>query len=154
VTAETSASQARIGFLEAVAAAALWGSSGIFAVRLFELGVTPTSVALFRMTLGTLLLLLWAAVFWRDELRLGRRDILLILVGGGIPMAAFQVVYQFSIDAAGVPTTVALLYLAPVFVVAACSPAWAMLDIRSSVASRPRAGAACPQRSTGPWARP
>lgn len=122
MTAETSAFQARIGFLEAVAAAALWGSSGIFAVRLFELGVTPISVALFRMTLGTLLLLLWAVVFWRDKLRLGRRDILLILVGGGIPMAAFQVVYQFSIDAAGVPTTVALLYLAPVFVVAASGP--------------------------------
>ena len=50
---EESATQARIGFLEAVAAAALWGSSGIFAVRLFQLGVTPHSVALLRMVIGT-----------------------------------------------------------------------------------------------------
>lgn len=122
MTRQISAAQARVGFLEAVAAAALWGSSGIFAVRLFELGVTPTSVALFRMLLGTLFLVAWAVAFRRRSLALKGRDILLLLVGGGIPIAAFQVVYQLSIAAAGVPTTVALLYLAPVFVLVASVP--------------------------------
>lgn len=122
MTPQISAAQARVGFLEAVAAAALWGSSGIFAVRLFELGVTPTSVALFRMLLGTLFLVAWAVAFRRRSLALKGRDILVLLVGGGIPIAAFQVVYQLSIDAAGVPTTVALLYLAPVFVLVASVP--------------------------------
>lgn len=108
-----------LGVLEAVSAAALYGSSGIFAVRLFQMGVTPHSVALYRMVLGALFLLVWALLVRRDALRVPRRTLLLLLVGGGIPVAAFQVVYQLSIDAAGVPTTVALLYLAPVFVVAA-----------------------------------
>jgi len=105
-----------------VAAAALYGSSGIFAVELFQLGVSPISVALFRMLLGTAFLVLWALAFRRRELRLRGRDALILLVGGGIPMAGFQVVYQLSIDSVGVPTTVALLYLAPVFVVAASAP--------------------------------
>lgn len=118
----TSAAQARLGVLEAVAAAALWGSSGIFAVELFRLGVTPTSVALFRMLLGTAFLVLWAVALRRHELRLGGRDLLTLLVGGGVPIAGFQVVYQLSIDSVGVPTTVALVYLAPVFVVAASAP--------------------------------
>jgi len=122
VTKETSAAQARVGFLEAMAAAALWGSSGIFAVRLFELGVTPTSVALIRMVLGTMFLVLWAVVFRRRDLAIDLRHVLLLLVAGGIPIAAFQVVYQLSIDAAGVPTTVALVYLSPVFVLVASVP--------------------------------
>ena len=112
-------SQTGLGVLEAVLAASLYGSSGIFAVRLFEMGVTPQSVALFRMILGALFLLIWALAVRRHVLAVPRRTMLLLLVGGGIPVAAFQVVYQLSIDAAGVPTTVALLYLAPVFVVAA-----------------------------------
>jgi DME family drug/metabolite transporter len=118
----TPAAQARLGVLEAVAAATLYGSSGIFAVELFQLGVTPISVALFRMLVGTAFLVVWAVALRRDELRIGRRGVLFILVGGGIPMAGFQVVYQLSIDSVGVPTTVALLYLAPVFVVAASAP--------------------------------
>ena len=122
MTPTTSASQARLGVLEAVAAAALYGSSGIFAVELFQLGVTPTSVALFRMILGTAFLVIWAVAFRRRDLRLGSRHILLLLAGGGITMAGFQVVYQLSIDSVGVPTTVALVYLAPVFVVAASAP--------------------------------
>jgi DME family drug/metabolite transporter len=122
VTPGTTPAQARLGFLEAVAAAALWGSSGIFAVELFSLGVTPASLALLRMALGTLFLVIWAASARRRELPVSGRDLLILLVGGGLPMAGFQVVYQHSIDSVGVPTTVALLYLAPVFVVAASAP--------------------------------
>ncbi len=122
MTHDTGVARDRIGVFEAVGAAALWGSSGIFAVRLFELGVTPTSVALFRMLLGTFFLLLWGITFRRSELAIRGRDLFVLLIGGGIPIAGFQVVYQLSIDAAGVPTTVALLYLAPVFVLVASMP--------------------------------
>ena len=46
----------RLGYLEAVCAACLWGSSGIFSVHLFRMGVPPESVALLRSVVGALAL--------------------------------------------------------------------------------------------------
>ena len=92
MTSGTSAAQARLGVLEAVAAATLYGSSGIFAVELFQLGVSPISVALFRMLLGTAFLVIWALAFRRRELRLRGRDALILLVGG--PLMRTMLRYQ------------------------------------------------------------
>ena len=46
----------RLGYLEALCAACLWGSSGIFSVHLFRMGVPPESVALLRSVVGALVL--------------------------------------------------------------------------------------------------
>ena len=46
-----------LGFTEALAAASLWGTSGIFSVVLFRDGVSPESVALVRPALGLAFLL-------------------------------------------------------------------------------------------------
>jgi drug/metabolite transporter, DME family len=45
-----------------------------------------------------------------------------LVLGGGTAVGAFQVGYQLSVDAVGVPTTVAILYLAPAIVVMASGP--------------------------------
>lgn len=110
-----------LGFLEAVGASCLWGSSGIFAVHLFRLGVPPETVALLRPVAGVLFLLLGFALT-RRALRAGIHELLVLGLGGGTAVGVFQVAYQFSTDAVGVPTTVALLYLAPAIVVAASGP--------------------------------
>jgi drug/metabolite transporter (DMT)-like permease len=55
-------------------------------------------------------------------LRVEKRGVLVLGVAGGIAVGIFQIAYQFSIDAAGVPTTVALLYLAPAIVALASGP--------------------------------
>jgi len=111
-----------VGYLEAIAAACLWGSSGIFAVHLFRLGVRPETVAFLRPAVGVLALAL--AVFARNRaaLRVGARELVVLAVGGGAAVAVFQVSYLMSTDAVGVPTTVALLYLAPAIVAAAAGP--------------------------------
>lgn len=110
------------GYAEAVGAAALWGSSGIFSVYLFRMGVTPQAVALFRPVLGLLFLLVALAFTRRMSLRVSGRGLVVLLGAGGATVGLFQVGYQLSVDAVGVPATVALLYVAPAIVVALSGP--------------------------------
>jgi len=111
-----------LGYGEAIAAASLWGSSGIFAVNLFRLGVPPESLAFLRPLLGALILLMAVSLRNREGLRVDRKGLLILMGGGGISVGLFQIAYQFSTDAVGVPSTVAMLYLAPAVVAAASGP--------------------------------
>lgn len=110
------------GYTKAVSAAALWGTSGIFSVHLFRMGVSPMTVALVRPILGLVFLMAFLAVSRKAMLRVPWKGVAVLTLGGGLALGVFQVGYQASIDAVGVPTTVALLYLAPAFVIAASGP--------------------------------
>ena len=111
-----------LGYLEAIVAACLWGSSGIFAVHLVRMGVPPESVALLRPAVGALVLVAVFGVLRPASLRVSRSGLLILGLGGGVAVGIFQLAYHLSTDAVGVPTTVALLYLAPAVVVAAAGP--------------------------------
>jgi drug/metabolite transporter, DME family len=111
-----------LGYLEALLAASLWGSSGVFATHLFALGVPPASVALLRPLVGLAFLLAAALIWRRDALRISARPLLLLVCVGGAATALFQIAFQLSIDRVGVPVTVALLYLAPALVLGAAGP--------------------------------
>ena len=111
-----------VGYLEVTAAAAMWGSSGIFATALLALGLTPGSNALLRPVLGGAMLLVGALLFARTSLRPGWRGFLLLAGPGGAITALFQLSYQSSFAASGVTTTVALLYLSPALTLAASGP--------------------------------
>lgn len=112
-----------LGYLEAVAAASLWGSSGIFAVHLFRMGVPPESLALLRPLVGgAVLLLAVVAIRGPRSLAVDAWGLAVLAGGGGVAIGIFQLAYQFSTDAVGVPSTVALLYLAPAVVAAAAGP--------------------------------
>ncbi|MEX2465650.1 MAG: DMT family transporter [Gemmatimonadota bacterium] len=115
--------QRSLGYAEALLAAVLWASSGIFSVRLFALGVPPESLALLRPALGVgLLALAVTAVHGTRGLRVSGHHAVILLLGGGSVVGLFQLAYQMSTDAVGVPSTVALVYLAPPLVVAASGP--------------------------------
>jgi DME family drug/metabolite transporter len=105
-----------------VLAASLWGSSGIFAVNLFRLGVPPESLAFLRPLLGSLMLLVVVAARRPSRLRVDPRGLAVLFLGGGLSVGVFQIAYQLSTDAVGVPSTVAMLYLAPAVVAAASGP--------------------------------
>jgi len=109
-----------VGYIEVIGAAALWGSSGIFSVHLFARGLTPESVALLRPVLGLLLLSTFFSMSGR--LRVPLRALVLLAGMGGLLTGVFQLAYQVAIAEVGVPTTVALVYLAPAFVVASSGP--------------------------------
>lgn len=109
------------GYAEVLGAATLWGSSGVFSVHLFRMGVPPESVALLRPALGLGLLAAYLGV--RRGVRRPSLRGLLVLAGlGGVLTGTFQLAYQMAMDTVGVPSTVALLYLAPALVVAASGP--------------------------------
>lgn len=112
-----------LGYTEALLAAVLWGSSGIFSVYLFALGVPPQSLALLRPVLGIAMLAgVVAATHGSGGLRTDMRGLVVLGVGGGSAVGLFQLSYQMSTDAVGVPSTVALVYLAPAIVVAVSGP--------------------------------
>ncbi len=111
-----------LGYVEAIVAACLWGSSGIFAVHLFRMGVPPESVALLRPMVGVLVLVAVFGVLRPASLRVSHTGLLVLGLGGGVAVGIFQLAYQLSTDAVGVPATVALLYLAPAVVAAAAGP--------------------------------
>ncbi|NIR79687.1 MAG: EamA family transporter, partial [Gemmatimonadetes bacterium] len=110
------------GYAEAVGAASLWGSSGIFAVHLFRLGVPPESLALLRPLVGGALLLALVALRNARRLAIDPAGLVILGLGGGLAIGVFQIAYQLSTDAVGVPSTVALLYLAPAVVAAGSGP--------------------------------
>lgn len=111
-----------LGYIESVSAASLWGSSGVFAVHLFRLGVPPETVAVLRPLMGAAFLFAGFALLDRSALRIDTRGLLILGLGGGAAVGAFQLAYLISTDAVGVPTTVALLYVAPAIVTAAAGP--------------------------------
>lgn len=123
-----------LGYAEAVAAASLWASSGIFAVHIFRLGVPPQTVALLRPLVAVVVLAVAFALTRPSALRVDRRGLLVLGLGGGVAVGAFQLAYQMSTDAVGVPTTVALLYLAPALVTAAAGPLFGEWPSRLRVA--------------------
>jgi drug/metabolite transporter, DME family len=113
---------ARTGYLEVLGAASLWGSSGIFSVALFRRGMDPAGLALWRPWIGVLFLIIGVWLFRPGAFRVPARGLFWMAGVGGLATAVFQVAYQMSTEAVGVPTTVALLYLAPALVLAAAGP--------------------------------
>jgi DME family drug/metabolite transporter len=111
-----------LGLAEAVAASCLWASAGIFAVHLFRLGVPPDAVALLRPAIAALILGVVLLLARGSAIATDARGLLVMALGGGTAVGVFQIAYQFSTDAVGVPRTVALLYLAPAIVVAVSGP--------------------------------
>lgn len=112
----------RVGYLEVLGAASLWGSSGIFSVALFRRGMDPAGVALLRPWAGVAFLIVGAWLLRPAAFRVPARGLAWMAGVGGLATATFQVAYQMSTEAVGVPTTVALLYLAPALVLAAAGP--------------------------------
>lgn len=104
-----------VGFVAALGAGALWGTTGPLSTALYAEGAELTSIGFWRVALATAgfaaLALLRPAL-----LRVDRRAVLVAGVLGGAFVALFEVAYQFGIAGAGVAGAAALLYTAPVMV--------------------------------------
>ncbi|MBI4538363.1 MAG: EamA family transporter [Gemmatimonadetes bacterium] len=111
-----------VGYLMALAAGVLWGTSGPFTVLLLRLGLPATSITFYRLAVGGLAVGALCVAVRRSALRGGRAQIVTLGIGGGLMLGCFQAVFQQAIEAAGVPTAVALLYLYPIIVVLAADP--------------------------------
>jgi DME family drug/metabolite transporter len=115
-------------------AAALYGSAGIFTEGLFAEGIPASSIAPLRLVVGTLTLAAVAAVLDRPSLAPGWRGLAWLAGLGGVITAIFQLAEQLSFAAAGVTSTVALLYLSPALVIALSGPALGEWPTRAQIA--------------------
>ena len=106
-----------------LAAAALWGVSGVVARNLFQRAVDPSHLVQIRMLLGGAALLPLLA--WHRSLRVPR-PLWPALAGYAALMALLQLSYFEAIAAAGVAVAVFLQYTAPLLVAA-----WESIRARS-----------------------
>lgn len=103
------------GFLFAIAAGTLWGTTGPLSTALYSEGSRLTDVGFWRILVATAGLVLFGLA--RPTLfRADRRALILVLGLGGLLVAVFEVAFQYAIAGVGVASAVALLYTAPVMV--------------------------------------
>ncbi len=123
MTSSPTRARVAVAYLQVLLAGILWATSGPLSVTLFRMGVPPTSVAILRPGAGIVFLLLLLPLIRRPMGPQGKERWAQGLPGmlgvGGIIVGVFQLAYQMSTEAVGVPATVALLYLAPALVVVA-----------------------------------
>ena len=110
------------GYLFALGAGAVWGTTGPLSTALYAEGATLTGIGFWRVLLGVAGLALCGLVADRDLFRVDKRGLLIVGLGGGLLVALFEVAYQFGISGAGVAGAAALLYLAPVMVALVAKP--------------------------------
>ena len=111
-----------IGYLCALGAGSVWGTTGPLSSKLYAEGAAITGIGFWRLLLGTAGLALWAVLFQRDVFKVDRKGLLLMGGLGGAMVALFEVAYQFGIAGAGVAGAAALLYTAPVMVALVAKP--------------------------------
>ncbi len=103
------------GFACALAAGALWGTTGPLSTALYAEGSRLTSVGFWRVLVALVALAIYGR-FTRGFFRFPRPALLLVGLGGGILVATFEVAFQFAIAGIGVASAVAMLYTAPVVI--------------------------------------
>lgn len=109
------------GFLFALAAGAVWGTTGPLSTALYAEGAAITGIGFWRILIGVAVLVIWGAM--RPHFfRIDRRGFWLVAGVGGALVALFEVAYQFGIAGAGVAGAAALLYLAPMMVALLAQP--------------------------------
>ena len=109
------------GFLFALAAGSVWGTTGPLSTALYAEGQHLAGIGFWRVLLGLAGLALYG-LFHDGFFRIDRRGLLFVAGLGGLLVAAFEIPYQFGIAGAGVAASAALLYLAPVMIAVLAKP--------------------------------
>jgi len=119
---QTTARASRLaGYLFALAAGAIWGTTGPLSTALYRAGEAITGIGFWRLVIGLLGFLVYG-LFRPQLFRIDRRAWVLVGLGGGALVALFEVAYQFGIAGTGVAGAAALLYIAPVLVAILAKP--------------------------------
>lgn len=111
----TPAQSRLVGYAFALAAGAIWGTTGPLSTALYAEGQQLTAVGFWRIFLATIGFVIYG-LFRRDLFSIDRKGMLYIAAVGGVLVAVFEVGFQFAIAGLGVAPAVALLYVAPVLV--------------------------------------
>ncbi|MGH7551516.1 MAG: DMT family transporter, partial [Longimicrobiales bacterium] len=104
-----------VGYLCAVSAGTLWGTTGPLSTALYAEGAQLTGIGFWRVLLAVAAFVVWGLTR-KDFFRFERRALLLAGLIGGFFVALFEVAFQYAIAGVGVASAVVLLYTAPVIV--------------------------------------
>ena len=109
------------GYLFALGAGAVWGTTGPLSTALYRAGEAITGIGFWRLVVGLVGFIAYG-LFRPQLFRIDRKAWLLVGLGGGTLVALFEVAYQFGIAGTGVAGAAALLYIAPVLVAILAKP--------------------------------
>src|SRR5438094_9706854 len=97
------------GYLFALAAGAIWGTTGPLSTALYRAGEAITGVGFWRLAIGLLGFVVYG--LFRPELfRIDRKAWLLVGLGGGALVGRVEVAYQCALRGTGVAAAAALVY--------------------------------------------
>jgi len=99
-----------------IGAAILWASAGTTSKYLFNAGMSPYTLAQFRVSFSSLIIFGYLLAFSRDILRIRVRDLPYLVVLGALGMGGVHVTYLYAISKIKVAMAILLQYLAPFFV--------------------------------------
>jgi DME family drug/metabolite transporter len=107
-----------LGALAVAAAACTWGTLGFFAKILYARGVSFESLVAVRASVGWLAVICFVlATGGVRDLRVGRRDLALLVPLGLVGIGLFYLLYFYTVRESTVGTAAILLYSSPAFVV-------------------------------------
>ncbi|MBQ3370107.1 MAG: EamA family transporter [Mogibacterium sp.] len=106
------------GYLMVLAAGSLWGTIGLFATLLSNMGMSAGPVAFFRVLSASIMLALILLVKGRGVslFRVSRRGLISCMLVGFISQALYNVCYMNTIEQGGMATASVFLYTSPVYV--------------------------------------
>ena len=107
-----------IGYLLIALAGILWGTGGLFVLRLAELDISPSTIAFLSQSVGFILIFMYAIT--KLELKdflLNRENLMLVLMYGILSKGLTKLSYDTSISIIGMSTASILMYTAPIFTV-------------------------------------
>jgi DME family drug/metabolite transporter len=107
-----------LGLLLVIGACVLWGTSATLARYTMGRNVPPLVVVELRLMISVILMALGFALFRPALFRIGRGDVVPLLILGTIGIAAVQGTYYTNVAWVGVGLAILLQYLAPALVVA------------------------------------
>lgn len=101
-----------------LAAGSLWGTIGLFATFLSNMGMSAGPVAFFRVLSASIMLALILLVKGRGVslFRVSRRGLISCMLVGFISQALYNVCYMNTIEQGGMATAAVFLYTSPVYV--------------------------------------
>ena len=106
------------GYLMVLAAGALWGTIGLFATLLSNMGVPAAPVAFFRVLSATIMLALILLVKGKGTslFKVSRRGLISCMLVGFISQALYNICYMNTIEQGGMAVAAVFLYTSPVYV--------------------------------------
>ena len=111
-------SEERKGYALVLAAGSLWGTIGLFATLLSDMGIGAAPVAFFRLLSATIMLALILLIKGKglSLFRVSRMGLISCMLVGFISQAFYNICYMNAIEQTGMATAAVFLYTSPVYV--------------------------------------